>query len=468
MAVAVAVALAPDAFGVVGTIGGAYAIVAFSGEKCAGIVVVRMLIFLHPVTIMARRRALSPVVAGAVLASLVTVALLLHKDRTADARNAVRLATPLEQAPVSASESAIRDSDVAFYTRRTIEDTASATDRFTLAGMLYARSRATGSQGDLKRAESLALQSSSLRTQRNSQALALLASIRMARHDFTGARDVAMRADSIDPNTAPHLALLGEIELELGDYAAAAAHFTAVNVGTQQFTIGARLARWYELTGRIDLARQYLTRSIAEVDQRDDLPREQRAWFHYRLGELELRAGNVAAAEKAFRAGLALKSDDIRVLGGLARAALARGSAGDAIEFGERATFIQLDPATLGTVSLGYAMRGDSVQAASYAHAMSVSALQQPGAIHRAWGLFLLDHGTAADRRTVLARARQDLRVRKDVYGHDLVAWALYRNGQRDAARAEMRLAMAQGTQDVMLTAHAKAIGLDASASTRN
>ena len=423
-----------------------------------------MPLLFHFVTYMARRISLSPAFIGAALASLVAAALFMHKDRAAEARNAIRLATPLEQPPVSASESAIRDSDIAFYTRRTVEDTASATDRFTLAGMLYARSRATGSQGDLSRAESLAMQSSSLRTQRNSQALALLASIRMARHDFAGARAVAMRADSLDPNTPPHLALLGEIELELGDYAAAAAHFRAVNIGTQQFTIGARLARWYELTGRIDLARQYLTRSIAEVDQRDDLPREQRAWFHYRLGELELRAGDVAAAEKAFRAGLALKSDDIRVLGGLARSALARGSADDAITFGERATFIQLDPATLGTVSLAYAMRGDSVEAASYAHAMSVSALQQPGAIHRAWGLFLLDHGTVAERRTVLARARHDLRVRKDVYGHDLVAWAFYRTGQVDAARAEMRLAMAQGTQDVMLTAHAVAIGLDASA----
>ena len=409
---------------------------------------------------MTRRISLSLAVTGVTLAAIASAALLLRPDRVADAMSAIRTAIPMDRMPTAGSEAAVRDSDIAFYTRRTNEDSSSAIDRLALAGLLYSRSRSTGSQGDLARAESLAKNSASIRTQRNSQSLALLASIKMARHDFAGARAMAMRADSLEPGTPAHLALLGEIELELGDYDAAAAHFRAVNVGTQQFTIGARLARWYELTGRIDLARQYLVRAVADVDERDDLPREQRAWFNYRLGELELRAGNVSAAEAAFRAGLALHPDDIRVLGGLARAALTRGAADAAIEYGERATFIQLDPATLGTVSLAYAVRGDSVQAASYAKAMSVSALQQPGAIHRAWGQFLLDHGTARDRRTVLSRAQEDLRVRTDVYGHDLVAWALYRNGQIDAARREMRLALSQGTQDVMLKAHAKAIGV--------
>ena len=147
-------------------------------------------------------------------------------------------------------------------------------------------------------------------------------------------------------------------------------------------------------------------------------------------------------------------------MGGLARAALARGALREAVEYGERATNQQVDPATLGVVSLAYSRLGDSAQAASYARAMSVSALKQPGAIHRVWGLFLLDHGTADDRTDVLKRARKELRDRKDVYGHDLMAWALYRNGQLDDARSEMNLAVSQHTQDGMLLEHARAIGV--------
>jgi hypothetical protein len=38
------------------------------------------------------------------------------------------------------------------------------------------------------------------------------------------------------------------------------------------------------------------------------------------------------------------------------------------------------------------------------------------------------------------------------------MAWALYRDGQIEKAREEMKLALAQKTQDVLLTEHARAI----------
>jgi len=393
------------------------------------------------------RRALS-LLAVSIVATATVIFSAEHRSRTVDVASDFR----------QQDESEVRDRDIDFYSARVSQDPSSAIDRFALARLLFARSRNTGSTVDLDHAESLVRASIDERVQRNYAAFELLASVLMTRHEFGAARRVAARADSLDPGTPSHLALLGEIELELGDYDAAAKHFAAVHYDGRSFTTGARLARWYELTGRIDVARKFLKRAIVSVDRRDDLPRDQVAWFHYRLGDLELRAGNVPAAESAFVAGLARNPDDVRVLGGLARAALTRGAWREAVEYGERATANQLDPATLGTVSLAYSMLGDSAQAASYARAMSVSALRQPGAIHRAWGLFLLDHGTARDRADVLKRARRELRDRKDVYGHDLMAWALYRDGQIESAREEMKLALAQNTQDVLLTEHARAI----------
>ncbi|HEY8165521.1 MAG TPA: tetratricopeptide repeat protein [Gemmatimonadaceae bacterium] len=395
----------------------------------------------------------------AVIATALTVALLQHEGAAVSAdRDRPKPLTVLSSAPYDEAE--VRERDIEFYTRRTLEDPSSALDRLTLARLLYTRSRNTGSTSDLDRAEQLVRESIATRSQRNYQAFDLLASLLMARHEFRAARAVALRVDSLDPGMPSHLALLGEIELELGDYDAAAAHFQAVHYDGRNFTTAARVARWYEVTGHLDKARLILRRAIGDVDRRDDLPREQIAWFHYRLGDLELRAGNVAQADSAFLSGLARHPDDVRALGGLARVALVRGEWRKAIDFGERATAVQLDPATLGIVSRAYAELGDSANAATYAHAMSVSALKQPGVIHRAWGLFLLDHGTPQDRADVLKRARRELRDRKDVYGHDLMAWALYRSGHLKEARKEMRLALAQHTEDVMLTEHARAIGL--------
>ena len=89
---------------------------------------------------------------------------------------------------------------------------------------------------------------------------------------------------------------------------------------------------------------------------------------------------------------------------------------------------------------------------------MTASALEQPGPIHRAWGLFILDHGTPQDAARVLGKARVELRTRHDVYGYDLLAWALHREGRQAEARAAMRKALAQHTEDPQLLRHAQAI----------
>ena len=367
------------------------------------------------------RAHISSILAAAMaFGALVAVALVMNH------RALPTLAPTLSRSPLvtfvgaSLSQSEIRDHDITFYTQRVKEDSTSAIDRLALAGLLYARSRSTGSTSDLTQAESLARQSVGIRESRNGQGYEVLASTLMARHAFRDAHVVAVTADSLEQNTPSHLALLGEIELELGDYDAAAAHFRAVHYDGTQFTIGARVARWYEVTGHTGIAREMLRRAIVAADRRDDLPHEQAAWFHYRLGELELRVGNVAAAESSFVRGLAKNPEDVRILGGLARAALARSDWRHAAAFGEQAISIQLDPATLGTISRAYGALGDTAQAARYADAMSRSALTQPGAIHRAGGQFLL--------------------------------------GRLSEARLEMQLAMAQHTEDTMLAEHARTL----------
>jgi tetratricopeptide (TPR) repeat protein len=362
-------------------------------------------------------------------------------------------------APIAAdsvlSESEIRDRDIALFERRVAEDSISAADRSQLAILYMDRARATGGFTDYQRAEGLARRSLSLRTAHNSQTFGLLASALLARHDFAQALDVAKTADSLDPGVAAHLALLGEIELEVGDYAAAKQHFESIHFDADQFTIAARVARWRELTGHADAARRLLRSAVAKVDRRDDLPREQVAWFHYRIGELELRTGHLDSAAAAYRRGLEIFPDDYRILGGLARLSAARGEWSKAVEYGNEAIAIQLDPATLGTISEAYAALGDTAQSAQYARAMATSALKQPGPIHRAWGLFLLDHGTAGDVDRVLAKVRTEMRTRHDVYGYDLLAWCLYKKGNDRAALAAMQHALAQRTEDAQLYYHA-------------
>ena len=397
-------------------------------------------------------------IAGGVAAALMAGSMRMHARR-------------YHPAPLAATalmtEREIRERDIAFYERRAAEDAASASDRAQLAGLYLQRARTSGSFADYDRAEQVARRSLDLRTAHNGQTFALLASALLARHDFVGALRVAQRADSLEPDNTNHVALIGEIELELGDYESAARHFSSLHFDGDQFTVAARVARWRELTGHADAARRLLRTAISRVDRRDDLPREQVAWFHYRLGELELRTGHIDSAEASYRRGLNIFPDDYRILGGLARLESARRHWQRAIDYGNQAVAVQLDPATLGTISDAYLAFGDTSQAAQYARAMTASALEQPGPIHRAWGLFILDHGTLRDAARVLARTREELRTRHDVYGYDLLAWALHRQGRYAEAHAAMQKALAQHTEDPQLARHAQAIDAALVASSR-
>jgi tetratricopeptide (TPR) repeat protein len=366
--------------------------------------------------------------------------------------------------PPPKTESEIRSLDIAFYERRIAEDSFSAADRSRLAGLYLQRARETGSYPDYERAAQLAQRSLELRESHNGETYVLLTSALLAKHEFTAALRAARTLYASDTTDASHTALLAEVETEVGNYESAAAHFGVVSADADKPSIAARLARWYEVTGRVRKAQAILRQSTARMARSRDVPREQLAWFHYRLGELYLRAGQHPEADSSFHGALTALPTDYRALGGLTRLSAARGDWKSALDYGSRAIAVQLDPATLGTMSDAYAALGDTAQARSFADAMALAALSQPGAIHRAWGLFLLDHDRDVSR--VLREARTDIANRRDVYGYDLLAWASYKAGRIDDARKAATAALSQGTEDATLFYHAGMIATAAGDST--
>jgi Tfp pilus assembly protein PilF len=63
------------------------------------------------------------------------------------------------------------------------------------------------------------------------------------------------------------------------------------------------------------------------------------------------------------------------------------------------------------------------------------------------------DHGQSIDEAVQLTH--DELTVRHDVYGYDAYAWALYRTGRYDDAKAASVKALSQGTVDAKLWYHA-------------
>jgi tetratricopeptide (TPR) repeat protein len=315
------------------------------------------------------------------------------------------------------------------------------------------RARETADNGDLIRAEQNARHSLSLRTGRNAGAAGVLASSLLAQHRFSEARDVAGGLVAEDSSSVAARALLAETDLELGDYAAAGRLLETLRSSSTDLSALPRLARWQELHGHAEVARRLLRQARDQAAKQHGMPAEQLAWFHLRLGDLALRNGRLSEAQQELRDGLAIAPHDYRILGTLARLEASRHHWKEAIEYGESSLGSALDPATLGVVGDAYAATGDSSKAQDYYHAMEIAVLQQPGPFHRAWSLFLLDHHREVPQ--VLAKVQEEIRTRHDIYGYDLLGWALHRSGDDEQAAVAMKQALALGTRDAMLFYHA-------------
>lgn len=368
-----------------------------------------------------------------------------------------RTSPAVASAPSSGfSERELRDEQIAVWKTALAADSVSALAMGQLAALYNQRAREGGSYDDYARAEEMARKSLATRLQRNGKTAVTLVSVLLAQHRFTEAYDVARDLVNREGDIPQYRTLLGEVSMEVGDYATAGAMFDSVWSERAHLSNAPRLARWLELNNHTREARRILVDARDEALKRRDVTKETQAWFELRLGDFDLRAGRPRAAEESFRAGLSIEPNDPRLLAAMARLSSEFGKNREAIEWGERAIAEQLDPGTLGIVGDAYAALGDTAKSNEYFRTLEVAVTAQPGAYHRAWSLYLLDHNLRVD--DVLQKAQEELRTRKDIYGYDLVAWALYKSGRVAEASQMMRLAMQLNTPDPLLVKHAAAI----------
>ncbi len=388
--------------------------------------------------------------AAALVAIVASVALTRGQD------------APAHEVPVPVAQGfrdrADRDVQIRVWHQALDADSSSAIALGQLAALHLQRAREGGTYDDYLQAETYARRSLARRTQRNANTAATLVSILLAQHRFTDARAAAESLVVREPDVPEYRAALGEVAMELGDDALADRMFRSVWRDRAGLTIAARLARWLELTGHVPEARRLLTDARTAAMARRDVPSETKAWFALRVGDLELRAGRRRAAGAAFQSGLQVEPGDPRLLAAMARLSAATDDHDGTIRWGEQAIGLQLDPATLGLVGDAYRARGDTVKAAEFFRTLEVAVSLQPGAFHRAWSLYLLDHDLRVT--DVLGRAEAELAGRKDVYGWDVYAWALEKAGRHSEARVAMQQALRLGTPDPLLREHAQRIGV--------
>jgi len=346
-----------------------------------------------------------------------------------------------------------RDTQIRVWTAALQQDPQSAIALTQLSGLYLQRARETGDDNNYVHAEEYARRSLALRVNRNGPAFVTLAAALVAQHRFHEAEQVARELVTLEPDVPQYRAQLGEIQMELGDYAAARQSFDSLYKVRTHLSIAARLARWGELNGNSTYARNLLSEALSEAHARRNLPREQLAWFYLRIGDIDLRNGRLRSAREMFQKGLKIEPGDYRLLDEMAHLEAMAGNPKKTIDYGERAATTKFDPGLLGTLGEAYAALGDERRAEAYFRRMEATARATPGGHDRGASMFLLDRNRRVPE--VLANAQKDIETRKDIYGYDLLGWALHKAGRNAEARTAMDAARRLGTRDATFFYHA-------------
>jgi tetratricopeptide (TPR) repeat protein len=341
---------------------------------------------------------------------------------------------------------------IAFWETR-VAAGGSHLDLIHLADAYLDRSRASGALDDLERAAT-ALDRAAETAPFPAQVTVRRALVAFALHDFGGAIE---RADAVLADAPEDLAALGvaaDARLETGDLAGARERYQQLARLAPSPAAWSRLGRLAFLTGDVDGARRLVARAASVA--RDEGAPDAVAFYQFQLGDLCRAGGQLDKAEAAYSASLAALPDYVPAMAGLAAVLEATGRRGEAIDVLERATARQPQPELIAALGDLYALSGQKAKARmQYRLVEGIARLAAAtGSVYdRQLVIFAADHRRGV--ANAVRRARAELAVRADVYGHDALAWALYRAGSLEEAAEQSRAALSLGTPDPRIAYHA-------------
>lgn len=286
-------------------------------------------------------------------------------------------------------------------------------------------------------------------------AKAFLGSVYFAQHEFAQALTLAADVYASDPKALHALALLGDAQLELGNYDAAAAAYAALDAKIESPAVVSRLARLAWLRGEPDLAITLMQKATQQADDLG-LTGEAAAWYQFQLGELLFNTGQLDKAEAQYTAALNTFDGYYLAMAGLGKTAAARGDLDTAIGLYEDVVARVPQPEFVARLGDLYTLAGnDEAAQQQYATVAVLAELEAQNGVlfDRQLVLFYTNHDESLEKALALAEA--ELETRQDIYGYDALAWALYKNGRYSDATAAIERAMTLGTQDAMLYYHA-------------
>lgn len=360
------------------------------------------------------------------------------------------LVRPLEQLPIV-------DRSIALLQERVIRRAGNAAAYRDLGLAYLEKGRETADPGYFTRAER-ALQRSLELNRSDADALVAMASLTLARHQFSDALALGEEARSLAPQKASVYGVLGDALIELGRYEEGFDAIQRMVDLRPSLASYARVSYVRELLGDIPGAVEAMRLAATSGNPAS----ENVAWAFVHLGQLFfLYQADLINPERQYQQALLLRPDYAPALVGLARIAEARGDRDEAIVISQRAA--QLMPLPEYIILLGDLLNaaGRAQEAeAQYALVRVMDQLARAAGMDTSLEAALFEADQDESPQVAVEMARNAYRSRPSTKAADTLAWALFRAGVVEEAAVYMREALRLGTPDPLFHYHAAKIAL--------
>ena len=285
-----------------------------------------------------------------------------------------------------------------------------------------------------------------------------LARAYLAQHKFADAAIVAKQAWQANPENELAYATMGDAALQTGDYKKASSIFASLLEESQSPPLLARMARAKELTGQTEQAFDLLRKAAIKQAEISADPRDE-AWFLWRLAEFSFNQGDLDSASQYVGRALKIAPEDAFSLATLAKIQAFRGETLLAVENYRKSIAILDAPPT--RLALGELLeKENNVEDAKTNFLAAEAAMNEEAQDPKAGPAHARERAIYYLKRNkklplALDIARQELKVRKDVFTYDLLAWAQYKNGKFAAAAQTIDKALRTDCGDALVLFHA-------------
>jgi tetratricopeptide (TPR) repeat protein len=292
------------------------------------------------------------------------------------------------------------------------------------------------------------------------QAIAGIGSICLSKHQFRDAITWGERGIAINPWSSDLYGILGDANVELGNYNEAVHLFQKMVDLRPQLSSYSRVSYMRELHGDVVGAIDAMKMAVSAGGGQ----RENTAWARVHLGNLYIAARDYPTAEQEFKTALTDFPNYGQAHAGLANLRIAQGREREALELYKRVVQTLRLPSHRIVLADLYEASGQH-ELANREYGL----VKEIVTFNRANGrdtepeiiLFAADHADQRDIQELVSWAKRQFDRQPNIKMADALAWSHYKAHQFESAKTAIQQALALGTKDPLMLYHAGMIHLE-------